>query len=771
MKSKKRGGRLPDRVAQGPSKSTLILCGSTLTVSAMLLFLVQLILARHVLPWFGGSASVWITSMVVFQILLLAGYLYAHLLTRASSAGAEMRIHFALVGAAVVEVAAMSIVWPSAILPPSGLLPQNSFSAPVQLILILVLAAGLPFFVLSTTSSLVQHWLAAGGHGGNTYRMFSLSNLGSLAALVCYPLLIEPALSTVDQGVGWSIGFAVFAVLLAGSAYRLRGSCKTREAEATKRDSRQSSGAGGWAFWFVLAAIASALLLATTNLLCQEVTSTPLLWVLPLSLYLLTFVLSFDHPRWYLRPLVLPLSGASITASALAAAAHAYRAEVVLLPTTLFLVCMVAHGEITRSRPDAVRLTAFYLAVTAGGAFGSVLVALIAPAVFSSYVEYPILLGVAAFLVGFCWWKGRERERGGRGLLVAVLAAAGVLGTGVLTAWLVADVRAVVERMWLPGLCAVLVVTAAAGWVVLRRMPALEAISRYLPTGVLAVLCGALLIPLYWSAVPGPGVVLARRGFYGAIRVVRDRQGVLLLQHGQTTHGIQLPPPDDKVPAAYYGPKSTIGIVLREHPYRKLGRPLRVGVVGLGAGALAAYGLPGDSFRFYEIDPDIIDAASGSKAVFTYIRDSRASVVVSQGDARLLMEREAGRPEHQKYDVLVLDAFSGDAIPVHLLTREAFGTYFDLLAPDGIIAVHMSSRHINLEPVLHAVVEEFPVDGRCTYTLERAPFNSSLWMLFSASRPMLEIPGLDEIGQAAPSDSPPIYWTDDYSAIFPILRP
>ena len=488
-------------------------------------------------------------------------------------------------------------------------------------------------------------------------------------------------------------------------------------------------------------------------------------------MYLATFVLSFDHPRWYRRCLVQPLYVVFLLLTALALAAGNFRVQVILLPGSLFLTCLVCHGELVRRKPDSARLTAFYLAISGGGAAGGVFAALIAPQVFSSFAELQLALGGSVGLLLVALWRDKtswfhESELWMPAAITAIGLAAAFVGEMFIDG--VAEEVGRLHYYWIVGF---LGGTASLGlWLArdLKRGPERGALFVQASSAVLAILA---VFALYQSTQPGAGVFFRVRNFYGAIRVSHGPEGTTKLEHGQTTHGYQLPPPHDRLPTTYYGPNSTIGIVLRNHPKHAARRGgLRIGVVGLGAGTVAAYGLPGDYFRFYEINPAMVSIASGSKAVFSYLRDSAAEIDVLTGDARLLMEQEMARGELQNLDVLVLDAFNGDAIPVHLLTKEAFTVYFRHLAPAGIIAVHMSSRHVNLEPVLHAIVEEFPVEARATFSIEKAPFKSSLWMLFSARHEMLEIPGLDRIQQAPPSSDPPLLWTDDHSSLLSLLR-
>lgn len=759
--------RRKSRAVEPPARKNALLYAGTLFLSAFLLFQVELIAGKVLLPWFGGSAAVWTTCLLFFQLLLLAGYAYAHLLSTRLRISAQVIVHFVLLVLAALQVLA---VW----LFGRG---ETGFAANwilgvgrhpvIALLTVLLLLIGPPFFVLSSTGPLLQRWLVQMGAGVDVYRFYAVSNIGSLLGLLSFPFLIEPALGVRDQMQLWCLLFGLFVVLSGVGMASLR----TMTGQLVS-ESGVNSGVR-WqehSFWFVLAACASGLLLATTNLLCQEVTSLPLLWVAPLALYLLTFILCFDHPRWYNRAIVHPLYAAALILTSLALEARNFRLELLLLPLSLFLSCMVCHGELARRKPAASNLTTFYLTICAGGAAGGLFVAVVAPQIFSFFTELQLLLAASAFLLLAALFIDKESWLYNRKLWLPAAITVGALVTAFVGGRKIGGVSSLLGDFHYYPVVGAAVLLACAGayaspWIIRR--------PRFNSVQFLAIILSLLVSAiLYRSTRPESAIVAATRNFYGAIRVARGPQGAMKLEHGQTTHGYQMPTPNDRVPTTYYGPDSTIGIVLRNHPKRSAGSGnLRVGVIGLGAGTLASYGRPGDYFRFYEINPAIVNVAAGTQAPFTYIRDSSAKVEMETGDARLLLDRELASGHPQNFDVLVLDAFSGDAIPVHLLTKEAFELYFRHLAPDGIIAVHMSSRHVDLEPVLHGIVEEFPeIEGRATFTIEKPPFKSSLWMLLSGRHEMLTIQGLNQIGQYQPSGEPPVLWTDDHTSVLPLLR-
>ena len=526
-----------------------------------------------------------------------------------------------------------------------------------------------------------------------------------------------------------------------------------------------------YALWFLLAACPSSLLLATTNLLCQEVTSVPLLWVLPLSLYLLSFILCFDNPRWYRRSIFHPLFGISLFLTCAALIVGDMQTPTVLLPFVLFLGCMICHGELVRLKPGVKRLTSFYVTISAGGAAGGIFVGIVAPHLFTFFTEFQLTLAATVILLLVCLFLDPTSwifERGWR--LPTALAGGAILAAYLGGLWL-PDVQRLLERLRFYPLALLLGALVVLSTYVLGRGQSSHARGfRFVQVYVLCI--GLLaLVALYRSTKSLFEPYLTSRNFYGALRVFRTPRGRMLM-HGRTLHGAQLDPPYEREPITYYGKKSGIGIVLENHPKRNTpGESLRVGLVGLGAGTLAAYGRPGDYFRYYEINPDVVKLSSGPQPVFTYLRDSAARVDMELGDARLLLERELAKGEIQRFDVLVLDAFSGDAIPVHLLTREAFDTYWQQLDPEhGIIAVHISSRHINLFPVVEGAIAYFHADSVIDVNDAQDPFSTSCWVLLARHSGVLNIPGLEHAPHPDQKQIPRRLWTDDYSDIFRLIQ-
>jgi len=650
-----------------PIRAKTFLFASTSFLSAFLLFQMQLIVSKCILPWFGGSAAVWTTSMLVFQVLLLGGYIYSHVISVRLSAIAQTRTHLALLLIAFLMVLTRSFTWPSAITPGASWKPQVGGDPTRDVVVMILVSAGFPFFVLSTTGPLLQRWFAQLGGGSGTYKLYSISNAGSLAGLLTFPFLFEPMFRMKTQGMLWSLLFLGFIVGCGMCAWKARNA--TEETQTTEdiagATSETRPGVFTYAVWFLLAACPSALLLATTNLLCQEVTSVPLLWVVPLSLYLLSFILCFDNPRWYRRSIFHPLFAVCLFLTCAALIVGNLQTEAILLPGVLFSGCMICHGELVRLKPSVKRLTSFYLTVSAGGAAGGLFVGIVAPHLFTFFTEFQLTLGFIIILLLVCLFLDPASWIFERDFRLPAALTAGVILAACLGGLWLSGIPQLLEKLrfyplaLLIGTIVVLSTYVMGGGQSFQK-PGFCFVQVY-------VLCIAVLawVALYRSTQALKEPYLSARNFYGVVRVSR-RPFSRELTNGRTLHGIQLDPPYDREPVAYYGRKSGIGILLQNHPKRSIrGEGLRVGLVGLGAGTLAAYGRPGDYFRYYEINPEVVRLSSGPQPVFTYLRDSDARVDVELGDARLLLEKELAKGDIQKFDVLVLDAFSGDAIPVH----------------------------------------------------------------------------------------------------------
>ncbi|MGE0874505.1 MAG: spermidine synthase [Burkholderiales bacterium] len=662
---------------------------ATIFLSSFLLFLVQPLIARLILPWFGGTAAVWTTCMLFFQTLLLAGYAYAHATSARMSPRAQALLHTALLAAAAL----LMPVAPGESWKPAGR------EEPISYILaMLFVAVGLPYLLLAATSPLVQAWFAAARPGENPYRLFAVSNFASPLALVGYPLFFEPYLGSAEQVRVWSWLFGAFALLCAALAWM---SAKAPHAVLAAPAAAPPPSARDYAMWIALSAAASGLLLAVTNHITQNVAAIPLLWIAPLTLYLASFIIAFEgrglyRPQW-LWIVVLACLGAM--AWLLVDKDFQFDLDVQLgvFLSALFVACLFCHGELYRLRPEASRLTAFYLAVSAGGAIGGLLVAVVAPLAFNAYYE----LGLA------------------------------LVGLGVLA---------------------------------VLRFRGLGHVAHALSVAVLTGITGCAV---YEGFRFQEDVSVSVRNFYGVLRVKEygsegEAGHLRRLVHGVIMHGEQYMDPARRgMLTSYYQPASGVGAAIASRDGQ-----LRVGVIGLGVGTLAAYGRPGDTYRFYDINPDVVEIA---RRDFTYLSDSEAEIEIVLGDARLNLEREPP----QQFDVLAVDAFSSDAIPVHLITREALAVYLRHMKPDGIVAFHVSNRFMQLIPVVARLARE--LGAHASVVLEESGDDSdrtqSDWVLVSRDSAALGRKAIVDAGAQPPDERPDWRtWTDDYSNLVQILK-
>jgi hypothetical protein len=607
--------KIRTEVARYPLLATLPYA-ATIFVSSFLLFLVQPIIAKQILPWFGGSAAVWTTCLVFFQSVLLAGYAYADLTTRLGPRRQAL-LHMALLA---LSLACLPII------ASSGWKPQGDEQPIARILLLLVATIGLPYFLLSTTTPLLQLWYWRRFQSAVPYRLFALSNFASLLALLGFPLFFEPVLDLTQLGWGWSLLFVGFVLLCGGTAWLSMNGFDLR----TEKRAVAAVTAKDQLLWLALSAMGSVMLLAVTNHITQNISSVPFLWVLPLALYLVTFILAFDHPRWYLRPLFLALLLVLLPAMAWYVPSLNLRIAAPLYLAGLFVSCMVCHGELARLKPDPAHLTRFYLMMSLGGALGAVLVAIVAPLVLPGYFE----LGIALVLLG-------------------ALFALRVRGFATL--------------------------------------------------GVLAVLAATLVLVVRGAHDYAQGMRVMERDFYGVVRTADHATPVPYrsMYHGGIMHGGQLLGDSFRnTPADYFSPTSGYGRAFTALRELKGRQPLQVGVIGLGAGVIGAWMRPGDALTFYEISPRVVDIAQRE---FTYLADTAARTAIVMGDGRLSLEREAPRG----YDLLGIDAFSGDSIPMHLVTREAMAIYVKHIKPDGVIVFQATNRFVDLLPVVKRLAAEF----------------------------------------------------------------
>ncbi len=689
----------------------------TVFIAAFLLFFVQPMMGRRILPWFGGSSAVWSTSLLFFQTLLLAGYAYSHGLVRRLRRKRQVMLHLSLVTVSLLLLAVNALVGQCPLMLPRVWAVQEVAPPVLSILFVLGASVGLPYFVLSTSGPLLQSWFDA--RAGSPYWLYALSNFGSLTALLAYPIFIEPHLSLQHQTFMWAGGYALFVLGMGIVTWRTRAQFEDGEgstrATLPVREAASPVPLSRQLLWLGLSACASMLLVAVTQEITQNVASVPLLWVVPLALYLLTFILTFGCSRCYGRAYAIPLWLSSLSSLLLLARGNAFPLsfQVIIHSLTLFLACMICHGELVRLRPDRAHLTRYYLIIALGGALGSVFVNLIAPVIFDSFWEFPLGLLL-------CW---------------AMLTAA--VGTD-------AHMPFIRSQRWARTLLFALVVLAVASLSYGRAFRRLT--------------------------------VYAERNFYGGVRVqawdLGDPYGMAyVLIHGTTIHGLQYTSPAMAMsPTGYFGPGSGIGSLLQV--LNKRAPSNRVGVLGMGIGTLAAYGRAQDVYRLYEINPQVIQLAQGQGGYFHYVQDAPAELTVVEGDARLALERELAQRGSQEFDLLIVDVFSGDAMPVHLLTAESLALYLAHLVPEGVLAVNISTTHVNVEPVLAKLAQHFDLHA---IVVEDAgagqPCCRSRWALLARDADLLDIPALASCARPLENWGARMrLWTDDYSNLWQILR-
>ncbi|MDP4527979.1 fused MFS/spermidine synthase [Alkalimonas delamerensis] len=670
----------------------------TIFLSALLLFLIQPLAARWLLPYYGGGAAVWTACMLFFQLMLLAGYSYAHWLTHRLSLKQQRTVHGSL-----VLLALLWLWWAGSVVSA----PEPSGYPLLSILSWLLLLFGLPLLVIAASAPLVQRWFADRFPLRSPYRLYALSNVGSLGALLSYPFIVEPWLPLSQQFTGWQWGFTGLALLLlALLRWQLPKASTTSEAVAAA-SSRQ------WGYWLSLSAAGVVLLLAVTQQLTQNVPPVPFLWVVPLALYLLSFILVFNREHWYQRAIWLYLFGIGLVLALVLI--HFGRlfdlySQLALYLLILFSGCMLCHGELARLKPAASQLTRFYLAMALGGVLGGLLVNLLAPLLLNDFHEFPLVL-LAILLLAVLPWQRQ------------------------LVLWR--------KVAWLSG---------AASFA---------------------------LLAIWLHLLLNQFTVHQERNFYGSL-VVRDIPVAGELQRilidGTTSHGAQYLVEDQRQQAlSYYRPGTGVALALQygqpeaglANGSKSAGR--HFGMVGLGAGTLAVYGKAGDRIQFYELNPAVISTAQQH---FSYLADSAATIEVLQGDGRLVLQQQLQQQGSQQFDVLVLDAFSSDAIPQHLLTREAFALYLQHLRADGVLAVHISNNYLDLTSVVRNHAHHFGLDALFFHTPADSQNPAATeWVLLTTNQDFIRQEAIQQAAGNWPTRlNPAIQWTDDFSNLLRVLK-
>jgi len=743
----------------------------TIFLSAFLLFQIQPLIGKYILPWFGGGPGVWTTCLLFFQSVLLGGYAYAHLISTRLKPKQQAWLHLTLL---VVSLAWLPVI-------PGEMWKPASGAEPVMRILLLLSAClGMPYLVLSATGPLLQRWFSLIYPGMPPYRLYSLSNAGSLLALVSYPFAIEPFLTRSAQGLAWSGGLVAFVVVCGACAWRVRKMDQVPVATVSVESIASPAKQSGFldkSMWLALPAVASILLLAVTNKLCLDVAVVPFLWIVPLALYLLSFILCFDHPRWYSPGIFSALFavGCGIVCYFLTQRSVRMPLQVAGYSLTLFAACMLCHGELFRLRPGAQQLTRYYLFIAAGGAIGSLLVAVIAPLVLPDYYELQIGLTLLVYLIGVISLLYRMQAIAvglAAGVLASLIAVPALRSTGTnFSDWIFSfgnQLHFFFAQYWKEVLFGLILLATCLrhGWRI-GTGPWRRGNSAF-PL-IMAFLLGSIFTVQIVD--DRHNLLESVRNFYGTLKLRQynpsePQSHFYLLSHGETTHGLQFAnPPRRDLPTSYYSATSGVGRAIDLLPGAH-----RIGLVGLGAGTLAAYGRLGDTLRFYEINPAVVPIAEER---FNYLNHTAAKVDIVLGDARLSLEDELRRNQSQKFDLLALDAFSSDAIPVHLLTREAMAIYLQHLRPNGILAVHVSNRYLNLKPVVAGLARHFELES--LVISDDPPSEdwwqyASDWILLTKDKEFLKAREFGDAIEVQEENARVVEWTDDYASLMPILK-
>ena len=671
-------------------------------------------IAKMILPWFGGSAAVWTACMMFFQVMLVLGYAYSHLLARWLSCRTAFFTHAILLTAACLFLP---------IIPESSLRPESGQSLNLAVALTLLFTVGLPYFVLSANSTLVQLWHEAqttaaesdANKRNNTYRLYAVSNMGSMLALLLYPFLIEPFATLTAQAWIWSAGFIIYALLCLCTAWpttRLE-----RWQTGPNSSTSQTIQSGNLILWFVLSCIASVTLLATTNLMCQEIASVPFLWILPLAAYLLSFIICFERPKLYHRALFIALLCISVVLGIGVVQAHIYVSillQISVMTAVCFFVSMVCHGELERIKPPPSKLTTFYLTIAIGGAAGGIFTAIIAPMIFDSFIEFQLAILGCLAVATLQIYRTSARSAG---FLT-------IVGCGIVAA-----------------------VTMAS--LMLQTSPTLEKDI----------------------------LVTRQRNEYGIVMVTEDINYRRFVS-GNVDHGGQNLAPDEAFqPSGYYTENSGVGIAFRRTREFKIEMDKVSGsktnskpgvsacVVGMGIGAMLAWCGPEDHFSFYELNPAVFEIA---KTDFSFLDKYQSQSNVFIGDGRILLERQFEQSGSKQWDLIFVDAFSSDAIPQHLITSQCVDLYLEHLNVDGMLVFHITNRFVDLRPVIATFAAEKGLFSFVRENKKSSTDRGTLWVCLSRNQRLLSAPWMEALESSWPPDMPLIRWTDDFAPLAPV---
>ncbi len=678
-------------------------------LSAFLLFQVQPLIAKLILPLFGGGAAIWTACLLFFQAFLLLGYLYAHCLTQIRNLRTQVIIHSVLLA---LSLSVLPIALGEFKL---GLELEKGLNSPlIDILSMLVMSVGLPYFLLSSTGPLVQRWLSYNDENALPYKLYSLSNTGSLLALLSYPFIFEPQFSLHNQLLYWSLGYGAFVFIISLLCLKLFKSSVTSSFNQDKQRSPVEYLKFDVFLWIGLSSVGVILLVSITNAMTQNIPPIPFLWILPLCLYLLTFIISFHSPKWYVRWYWFALFAISSFAGVLMffiGSQFGIISQIVIYSVILLSSCMVCHGELVKLKPSTERLTLFYLNMSLGGFLGSAFVAFIAQQLFSQFYEFPLALFSVYVLFSLCLYLSKNSND-----------------------------EQVKKRSYL------------------------------LSAASIVSLLSLLLFFNYLNTLFANNTVASSRNFYGILSIkdveINGNTERRLID-GTTSHGTQSQNPElEHIPMSYYRADTGVALAL-EHLFPMMN--IKVGLIGLGAGTLAAYSRPGDEYTFYELNPNVEAMAW---RYFSYLEKSKGDINIILGDGRVSLNNELTAGKINNYQVLVLDAFSGDSVPAHLLTKEAFELYFKHLEGEGILAIHVSNSHLDLTSLTRGLADSL---GKSALYFETAAnvdeVNQTQWVLITNNRAFLNNRKVKDLTSAWPNKvDKNIVWTDDYSNLLSVLK-